>query len=137
MDAREASRLQLARRVVRLMADPTFRQGLARTSAGDRPVVVSLPDDTVSYMFEMARAAGPVANVITVVNEGFAVLGMTADVHEVAPMSADEHDCPVHPDTHVDMLVTYLRRRAKPVRCFVVAPDYEFGLVREMAHAPA
>ncbi len=134
MDAREAERLKLARQVVRWMADPQFREVLAATDTGERPVVVTLPDDTVQHMFELARAAGHVVNVVTLL-EGrrLSLLSMFADGTNAPVAPVAEEDCPVHPDTHVDMLLTYLRRCDDPVRCFVVGPDYQFGPVHELA----
>ncbi len=134
MDAREADRLKLARQVVRWRTEPRFRELLAATSTGERPVVVALPDDTVQHMFELARAAGQVVNVVTLLEGGrLALISMFAE-EDAAATSLAEQDCPVHPDTHVDMLLTYLRRRQAPVRCFVAGPDYQFGPgVRELA----
>lgn len=134
MDAREARRLKIARGVVRRMTDPRFRDSLTPDADGGRPVVVCLADDTVAYMFEMARAAGPVANVIvTTAGGGMGVVTLTAEHGDGAAPVSDEDHCPVHPDTHVDMLMTYLRRQEGPVRCVVTAPDYELGLLKELA----
>ena len=133
MDGREARRRSVARQVMKLQRVPHFRDALAVAADGSRPVVIALADDTVESMFRLVAAAGGTA---TVVAPG---LGGVLDIIPVKPDTEHgpitDDDCPLHPDTHVDMLVTYLRRQDRPVRCDVVARDYGFGVVQEFQDA--
>lgn len=133
MTDREKARRDLARKVTAWMARPEFREKLLVAPNGTRPVVVCLPDDTVGHMFTLAAVAGSTANVLVPSGQGLGIIGITPD--PPGPVPTDDEDCPVHPDTHVDMLVTYLRRRGRPTHCHIVAPRYEFGLVDELAES--
>lgn len=132
MSSRDIERVRLARQVTTWLREPAFREGLIVGADGSRPVVPCLPDDSVEHMFSLVEAAGGTASVVVRLPEGrFGVVGVDRGEHGSRP--ADEADCPVHPDTHVDMLVTYLRRHSGPTHCRVVAPDYAFALVKEVA----
>lgn len=93
--------------------------------------MVALPDDTVKDMFALVSKAGGIATVVTSGGPEFLDLIRVSTGGAPAQQVSEEH-CPVHPDTHVDMLVTYLRRQSGPVRCELVAPNFEFDLIREM-----
>ena len=133
MDARDMERTKLARQVARLLLDADFRGALVvRDEAGERPIVVVLADDTVKSMFARVDNAGGSANVLAKIDGRIAIISVF-DEHSPNGVHVPEEDhCPVSPDTHVDMLVTYLKRQPGPVRCQVVAPDHEFHLVREL-----
>lgn len=136
MGDRDSSRREVARQVMKHQRRADFRSVLAVAADGSRPIVVALPDDTVASMFVLVAAAGGTATVAVPV--AGAEHG-TLDLIPVAPdhMTEDlgEDGCPVHPDTHVDMLVTYLRRQKRPVRCQLVAPEYGFGPSKAYADA--
>jgi hypothetical protein len=127
MDASDARRREITRQVLKLKRAPNFQDCLVVAPDGSRPIVIALPNDTVAAVFKVLDAAGGIG---TVVVEG---PGGSFDLIPVGEAVDGEavDDCPVHPDTHVDMLVTYLRRQRRPVRCELVAPDHGFGLVRE------
>lgn len=84
-------------------------------------------DDSVEHVFSFVEAAVGTASVIVRRPEGG--FGNPPGV-----LPADEADsrCPVRPDTHVDMLVTCLRRHAGPTHCRVVALNHSSVLVKEL-----
>ncbi len=133
MDAKDERRREVARQVIKLKRSARFHAALVTAADGSRPVVIALPDDTVERVFRIVDAAGGTATVVAP--------GMERGTWDLIPVTSDddqrvaEDDCPLHPDTHIDMLVTYLRRLDRPVTCKVVAPDHGFGVVREFADA--
>ncbi len=119
---------------MKLQRSPRFREALVTAEDGTRPIVIALLDDTVQRAFRLVDAAGGTATLIAPggLDDTWELIPVTPD-KDSAPVADDE--CPLHPNTHVDMLITYLRRQDQPVRCNVVAPDHGLGIVQEFAGA--
>jgi hypothetical protein len=133
MEVRDRARVQLTREVVRRLLDADFRSSLPEVAAGhDRKIIVVLPDDTVEYVFDRVAKVGGTASVLVGMNGRIGVFECAGEVPGTTAAQGEEEDCPVHPDTQADMLVTYLKRKSGFVRCKLLEPDHAFHFVTEV-----
>lgn len=111
------------------LRDPSEK--IFRDAEGGAPMLVALPGDTMSAVFRRLNARYPDgANVVTEANNEVVLIvfdRVTAHLMTAEPVE----DCPVHPDTHLSMLVAYLREHGAKIRCYEEAPDFELMLLPE------
>lgn len=98
MTVMDAARIEATTRVMKALARLVASEPLpVRTPDGRSPVVVTLPEDTVSFMAERLERAGGMANVVVAFPEHFSVAAFSgttqskslddvADVHHLSNM---------------------------------------------------
>ena len=113
MDDRDRDRLAITRRVGKAIAtDERFRALPVVDSAGVRPLLIALPDDTVSGVLGLlARSHPEGVNLIVSVPHGqLAIVAIRRDQGSM-DFGSLEGDCPIHVDSQVGMLLAYLMLR--------------------------
>ncbi len=129
----QKERFTAARAVMRALRQPDFRTTLRDTSAdGERPIVVVLPDDPVSVLFETARGHNGFAYVGLANPDGHVeFITLTSSRYPSVSDHESEKDpeCPIHANTSVGMLFMYLRTFRKPLTCREANPDVRIELV--------
>lgn len=140
MDAREARRLALSRRVGTLLReDSAAFRALVRFVApdGNRPIVVAMLDDRVETLFEYIDRHHPTgANVLVGAESGhFVNLVVRREESDVEPFGSYDSDCPVNVDSEIGMLVAYvLIQKGESVRCRPIR-SYAVDLLEEAVPA--
>ena len=139
MKASQKERLEVGREVMKALRHRDFRNSLSRTNAdGEHPIIVALPDDRMSQIFEQVRGLGDVAYIgIRGLDGDIEFISMAPACDESTASTAEVADeCPIHGDTSVGMLVTYLRAHRGPLRCREVEPGVTMELVADSGPLP-
>ena len=122
VDDRAARRVEIARAIDAARQDRGFDRLVGRV------VLVALPDDPMSMVFERLKRyrRGPVS-VVTMENNEFRISRRVRRQH-AAEVDEPVPSCPIHPDTYAVMWMAYLRVVDGPVVCYQ-APAFNMELV--------
>jgi hypothetical protein len=129
VDDRSRRRLAVAHEVLQALRHGHFRNELGETiRSGEHVIVPALPDDPMGGFFDKLRAADGTIYIAMREEDGLAVLSMSpARPPRHAVPSADE--CPIHPDTQLQMIFGYLRATRGPLTCYEASPGVMVELV--------
>jgi hypothetical protein len=130
-------RLAVAHEVLQAVRHGDFRSELSETiRSGEHVIVPALADDPMGSFFDKLRVANGTIYIAVREKEGLAVLSMSpARPPRHAVFTPDE--CPIHRDTHLDMLIGYLRATRGPVTCYEASPGVMVELVDDRPPVPA
>lgn len=131
MDDRSRMRLAVAHEVLRAVRQGDFRNELGETiRSGEHVIVPALPDDPMGGFFDKLNATDGTIYIAVLEEDGLAVLSMSpARPPRHAAPSPD--DCPVHRNTHLQMIINYLRVTPGPLTCYEAEPGVMMELVDE------
>lgn len=102
------ARIEATTRVMKALARLVAHDPLpVRTSCGKSPIVVTLPEDTVSWMAARVERSGGCANVIVAYPEFFSVAAFNGTTSADAAGEVAE----IHHLSNMDMLFTWLREQ--------------------------
>jgi hypothetical protein len=137
VDDRSRMRLAVAHEVLQAVRHGDFRNDLGETiRSGEHMIVPALHDDPMSGFFDKLRAAHGTIYIAVREEDGLAVLSMsTARPPRHAVPAPD--DCPIHPDTHLQMIINYLRATHGPLTCYEASPGVMVELVDDRPPVPA
>ena len=129
MDDRSRMRLAVAHEVLQALRHGDFRSDLGETiRSGEHVIVPALPDDPMGSFFDKLRAADGTIYIAVREEDGLAVLSMSpARPPRHAVPSPDQ--CPIHRDTHLQMIIGYLRATRGPLTCYEASPGVMVELV--------
>jgi len=129
VDDRSRMRLAVAHEVLRTLRHGDFRNGLGETiRSGEHVIVPALPDDPMGGFFDKLRAADGTIYIAMREEDGLAVLSMSParpPRHAVPPPD----ECPIHPDSQLQMIIGYLRATRGPLTCYEASPGVMVELV--------
>jgi hypothetical protein len=115
-------RLALTSRLFKILRSPDFRHAYNKPGpSGHHQYLAALPDDPMRIVFDHLRTH-PGQNYMVVPvpsEEGEGISVVSLEVESSPSLSVDdEANCPVHPETTVGMLLTFLRtRNGGPLLC--------------------
>jgi hypothetical protein len=131
VDDRSRMRLAVAHEVLQAVRRGDFRSELGETiRSGEHVIVPALPDDPMGGFFDKLRAANGTIYIAVLEEVGLAVLSMSPARPPRHAVSAPD-DCPIHRDSHLQMIIDYLRATRGPLTCYEASPSVMVELVDE------
>lgn len=131
-----AERLRVTRAVMKALGHHDFRSQLAYFGGGrEVPIVVALPGERMADLFARLTQSEDHVVLATIMPFGdhahleLVSIQRAAEGNEA--LEAGEDECPLHQDTTVAMLLTYLQALRKPVRCHLLSPDVTLEILTD------
>jgi hypothetical protein len=123
--------------VLQALRNGDFRNELSETiRSGEHVIVPALPDDPVAGFFDKLRQADGTIYIAVRQETGLAVLSMSPARPPRHAASAPD-SFPIHPDTHLDMIIQYLQVTPGPITCYEATPGVMVELVDQRPPVPA
>lgn len=130
MDVRDRHRLAMTRRVLSQLRSVDFRSHLRECTHGDPlPIIVVLPDDEVTYLFDQLDEHDPDQAVVVAADEGG---WSTLAVEKSRQGNACATDLELVPGSTIDMLISYVKlQRGRSVTCTFIRAGLTLELLDE------
>jgi hypothetical protein len=134
VNPKDRKRLNITHSLLQAVRSKEFRDATAETTRrGEHVVTSALPDDTMAGLFEQVRTIDGPLHVAVPDGDGFELFVMEpyARPRHAYSQAAEQDRCPISPDTHVGMVLEYLRVRGAPIFCYEASPNVAFKLIDE------
>lgn len=119
------------------MRSKDFRSDASETSgSGEHVIVPALPDDTMGQFFDQLRDAAGTIYVATLEGDEVALVSLSPSPAPKHAAPSDDDICPVHRQSELMMVISYLRERRTPLRCYEVPPGVMLELVDDKPSMP-
>jgi hypothetical protein len=129
VDARDRQRLAVAHRILGAVRQKNFRDDTLSTKDGDHVFVPALPDDTMARLFDQLRNTDGPLHVFVPEGDELTIFVMAPHTPPKHASRRSDSYCPVSPESHVSMVLQYMRLKGGRILCREETPEISMQLV--------